>query len=176
MKLVLVLILLTGCAAPMTHGIPNFATVEHGIYRGGQPTPEGWHWLQANGVKEVLKLNKESEASDLGADLLGLVVHGRPVSTGQQFGTSPLSAGTFERNLPLVQPGTFVHCQHGQDRTGLQIAVWRVRVCGWTCDRAETEMLALGFHKDLCGLWDYWKRFKANVAAEKRDTNHNTKD
>ena len=55
----------------------------------------------------------------------------------------------------MVAPGTFVHCAHGQDRTGLVVAVYRVRH-GWTKAQAQAEMLRLGFHPTLLGLWQSW--------------------
>jgi len=33
-------------------------------------------------------------------------------------------------------------------------------VQGWSKPEAEKEMLALGFHKGLVGLWLYWKTLK----------------
>jgi protein tyrosine/serine phosphatase len=42
----------------------------------------------------------------------------------------------------------FIHCQHGADRTGTMVAVYRVRVQGWTKEDAIKEMMEekYGFH------------------------------
>lgn len=41
----------SSCASDrMIHGIPNLAQVESGVWRGGQPTDEGWTYLKSVGV------------------------------------------------------------------------------------------------------------------------------
>lgn len=40
-----------------------------------------------------------------------------------------------------------IHCLHGEDRTGICIAAYRIKYQGWTVDRAREEMFSLGFHK-----------------------------
>ena len=57
----------------------------------------------------------------------------------------------------FIGSGTFVHCTHGQDRTGLIIAIYRLTKCGWSKKKAQREMLKLGFHKEMLGLWRFWK-------------------
>lgn len=172
---------LCGChAAPVTHGIPNLAQVEPGVWRGGQPNDEGWKWLKSQEVATVIKLNTESEASDNAArNLYGMEVWGFPLTTGQQLGFVAIPKDYFDTAIaafpmPKAQLASFglpsnyshgnvfIHCQHGQDRTGLFVACYRVagHQEGWTRERAEKEMLALGFHKSLHGLWEAWENFK----------------
>ena len=43
----------------MVNGIPNFAEVAAGLYRGGQPNEQGWQFLRSLGVTNVVKLNRE---------------------------------------------------------------------------------------------------------------------
>src|SRR5262245_28831948 len=53
-------LLLCGCATqPTQHGIPNFGKVDgvEALYRGGQPTLEGWRYLKSVGVTNIIKLN-----------------------------------------------------------------------------------------------------------------------
>ena len=45
---------------------------------------------------------------------------------------------------PQLAP-VLVHCQHGSDRTGTMIAVYRVAVQGWTKAEAIREMTGGGF-------------------------------
>lgn len=151
-------LLICGCARERcAHGIPNFAQVSPGIYRGGQPSDAGWLYLKSLGVTNDVKLNLE--AGDETAELLGMRIFRVPVSLEQQLGLQELPDGYFE-NLMVALPaaGTFFHCEHGQDRTGLVVAMWRVRWQGWTRSDAEQEMLGHGFHKELVGLWDFWRR------------------
>ncbi len=166
-----ILLCFCGCvSSPRTHGIPNFSIVEPGVYRGGQPDKEGWRYLYSLGVREDLKLNSEAEGSDDYARSLGMQVYYEPITLPQQMGWAPLdretifqdvwrmsgSAVASARPISLQRP-IFVHCKNGWDRTGLVVGAYRVWVCGWTKDRAETEMLARGFHRELKGLEKCWE-------------------
>ena len=54
---------------------------------------------------------------------------------------------------PDKQP-VFVHCQHGADRTGAMVAVYRIVVENWDKEKAINEMQngPFGFHKIFSGL------------------------
>jgi protein tyrosine/serine phosphatase len=164
----LLAIVISGCATqPLTHGIPNLALVSPGIYRGGQPSDEGWRYLRSLGVTNVIKLNTDAEATDEPARQLGMTVIDFPINLRQQLGLEPLDlnyAWVFDelradvnRN---VNQGLFIHCEHGQDRTGWFVAQYRMFMQGWSKASAEKEMLAHGFHKVLRGLWSYWESLK----------------
>jgi protein tyrosine/serine phosphatase len=56
---------------------------------------------------------------------------------------------------PEAQP-VFVHCMHGEDRTGIVLAVYRMDVDGWSNAEAEAEMQAFGFN-------DVWRDLKKFV-------------
>jgi protein tyrosine/serine phosphatase len=54
-----------------------------------------------------------------------------------------------------------VHCEHGEDRTGLAIAAWRVRACKWTKEAAMAEALKYGYRRWLnYGLNKTWAAFQ----------------
>ncbi len=152
-------ILLAGCTTPEVSTIPNFAVVSDGVFRGGQPTDRGWWQLRLAGVTNVVKLNLPDASDggdDTGALQQGMVVHRFPIDFPKQlFG--PVPKDKIDAAVACVGPGTFLHCAHGQDRTGIAIAVYRMRHDGWTKERAEKEMLEHGFHKVLHGLWDFWE-------------------
>ena len=158
--LVLSMLGLIGCAtSPAPHGVPNFAQVQPGVWRGGQPTQAGWDYLKSLGVERVVKLNEPSEGDDGYARAVGLQVADVPVSLPQQLGLEPMPAlweWDGDAGFPLTN--VFIHCEHGQDRTGMFVALLRVYEDGWSKADAEKEMLAHGFHKSLVGLWRYWER------------------
>lgn len=139
------------------NGIPNFRVVdERPVYRGGQPsTPESWHYLKEIGVKQVLKLNMESEGPDLPAQQLGMVLFACPFTVTEQVITEP-DLQSVRDAYGFIGPNTFVHCTHGCDRTGLVIACYRVFVCGWPKAKAKAEMFLLGFDPLLFGLDKAW--------------------
>jgi len=160
--IILICLVLCGCAnQPLAHGIPNFAVVDPGVYRGGQPTAEGWRYLHSMGVSNVVKLNLESEGSDRQAEALGMNVYKCPITLVQQLGLSQLWQGTVEADATyMMKPGVFVHCEHGQDRTSLCCAIYRIMADGWTHGAAEDEMMTHGFHKSLLGLWETWEDYR----------------
>ncbi len=167
------LILMSGCRIqPVTNGIPNFALVDAGFYRGGQPDKEGLKWLlqhehDQNGQFMVLKLNtdKEGPADAVpygeGCSVEGCNIIYFPITIEQQIGIEPIDMGILRVLIQyLPHYGTLIHCSHGEDRTGLAVAMHRVLVDGWSKADAEKEMLAHGFHKELVGLWRAWQEFK----------------
>ena len=150
------LILLPGCASvskPTQHGIPNFGVVAPGIYRGGQPTAEGWRWLAASGVTTSIKLNEERYDPEQPALDAGLCVVRLPIDMWQQTLREPALA-KLRRAVALMDSGekVYVHCRLGMDRTGLTVYLYRLRH-GWPIDKARAEAFDYGFHKELNGLW-----------------------
>ena len=59
----------------------------------------------------------------------------------------------------------FVHCRDGDDRTGMDIAAYRMAEEAWTAQAANEEMEAYGlnwFHRLICpGLASYEEQFPA---------------
>lgn len=149
---------LCSCAgpAPTSHGIPNFHAVAPGIWRGGQPSDTGWAYLKSIGVTRDLKLNTDREGSDSGAEVVGIRILRHPINLEQQIIGRPDKA-TIDSAVSDIIPGTFIHCEHGEDRTGLIVGIWRHRVQGWDKAKAYGEMIALGFHPILHGLWEAWE-------------------
>lgn len=139
------------------HGIENLFAVEQDVFRGGQPDDSGWQWLKAQGVQHVIKLNTRREASDNPATTLGLSVHYFGIPWWRQTFWRP-QQWVLVMAVQIVKSRTapiFVHCEHGEDRTGLLVGCYRLSQ-GWTKDEAWQEMLAHGFHIELQGLFGRW--------------------
>lgn len=182
MRALIALIAVSACGAcsptVMTHGVPNLARVDGGVWRSGQiATTEGWTYLLTTTRAKrlhVLKLNFDDEGNDELAVKLGIDVH---VLSIQPRGDQDLwddIKSAFARPDPklldeaeaLLAGATaddvwLVHCTHGQDRTGLVIGRYRVLHDGWTKDAAYAEMLANHFHPELHGVHEAWENFKA---------------
>jgi len=142
-------------------GLPNAFKVTDNLYRGAQPTAEGFKELKKLGVKTVLCLRAFHTDSELIAGT-GLKYEEIPIKTWHaemEDVVRFLQVATDTNNLPL-----FVHCQHGADRTGTMVAVYRMAVCGWKKDDAVDEMVTggFGFHK----AWENLITFLKNMDIE----------
>ena len=154
------------CAPPTawTHGVPNLHEVQPGVYRGGQPTADGWAYLRGLGVRHVLKLNFDSEGDDRGAVAFGLTVHQvaiYPAAFLSTFdGPTPMQVRQIVSVLldQKLRP-LYIHCTHGHDRTGLAVGLLRLET-GWTKPTAYREMRMLGFHPELLGLVRAWEEYQ----------------
>jgi tyrosine-protein phosphatase SIW14 len=124
-------------------GVENFAKVSDGLYRGAQPTAEGFAELKKRGIKTVVNLRSFHSDRD---KLKGL---------GLQYANIDCKAWHPEEEdvikfLKIVLDPTnqpvFVHCQHGADRTGYMVASYRIVEQGWSTDDAIKEIHNFGFH------------------------------
>ncbi len=135
-------------------GLSNIGRVAPGILRGAQPAPEGYETLRRMGIRTVVNLrlrHGEKEA----VEAAGMRSVEIPFDTMKSVDPAKvarvLDVMTDPRNRPL-----FVHCAQGKDRTGLVVAVYRIKVDGWSREEAEAEMDAFGFH-------DAWIQFRKFV-------------
>jgi hypothetical protein len=145
-------------------GVENFGEVVPGkVFRGAQPTAEGYASLKKMGVKTVVSLRELHSEKDavLAAGL-------EPISIPLQAdvrGSVPPKPEEVVRFLGIVldpakQP-VYFHCAHGKDRTGTMCAVYRMEVEGWSPDEAFGEMEAFGFNKIWASLEAFVKSYKA---------------
>lgn len=146
----------TGPGYPAPEGVPNLDQVEPGVYRGGQPrTAAGWRYLRSLGLTNDIKLNTGEEASDSAAVSAGFTLRYFPIDTIEQLVTGPDSI-QMDSALAAIGPGTFIHCEHGQDRTGLLVGLYRLQE-GTNAAAAWCEMTNHGYHPALMGLTWYWR-------------------
>ncbi len=155
-------------------GIPNFVEIAPDMYRGGQPTKAGWAYLKSKGIKTVIKLNFPSEGSDAQAARLGMNVidaSGPPSEI-----ENVLEVPNAERVQLAVNSlrdkrlrPVYVHCLHGQDRTGLIVGIYRVLNDHFTKKAAYLEMKKHGYHRSLHGLHEFWEAFDGKMI---RGENH----
>ena len=138
---------------------PPIEVVSSGIYRGLRPTQATLAQLKSLGVRTILDLEDTSSVIKTERGWVGKL--------GMTFISEPMSGfwspDDAEVNLieqimadPSRRP-IFVHCQHGQDRTGLIVGLYRVQREHWTPAAAYKEMIAKGFHKLLVFLNHYYE-------------------
>jgi len=132
--------------AGSVEGIHNFYKVDEHVYRGAQPTDEGFRYLAKLGVKTVIDLrgagegrrNEESVVTAAGMKYINI-----PMT-----GLTPPSEAEITKILGMLEDGAtgpiFVHCQRGADRTGAVIASYRIDHDGWENARALKEAMSNG--------------------------------
>jgi protein tyrosine/serine phosphatase len=146
MKLLAAGILACGIAAATGRpkpDLPNFHMVHPYLYRGGEPGAEGMRELKQKGVRTVIDLRavtksskrEKALASDLGMKYVQIPMSSEP-PTAQQVKTFLSLTDDARKGNGRV----YVHCQHGSDRTGAMVGIWRVCRDGWTYDQAYREM------------------------------------
>jgi uncharacterized protein (TIGR01244 family) len=146
-------------------GIPNFHQVNQHIYRGGQPTEEGWKSLASLGVKTVIDLRRDGE------DDHSIAAESKAVqSAGMKYVSVPMKGIVAPRDediirvLRLFNSGepVFVHCKKGKDRTGTVIACYRIAHNQWENDKAMEEAKSHGLHWYEVGMKRYIQEFRAS--------------
>lgn len=136
-------------AQPMqVEGVPNLHKVSGILYRSAQPSKEGMAQLKKLGIETVVNLRSfHSDRDKIGLTGLGYEhIYMKAWHPEEKEIIRFLQIVTNPKRTPVL-----VHCQHGADRTGTMVAVYRVAVQGWKTEDAVREMLdgGYGFH----GIW-----------------------
>jgi protein tyrosine/serine phosphatase len=144
----------------LLEGVPNFGEITPMLYRGGQPSREGFDRLAKMGINIVVDTGRskrdEKQIKQLGMRYVRLAWY------------CPFPKDdVFARFLKLIKKNPdqkiFVHCRLGSDRTGMMIAAYRMGGQGWSAEQAMKEMHFFGYtsgHHLMCpGLAGYEKSF-----------------
>jgi hypothetical protein len=144
-------------------GLPNLYRVNASLYRSAQPTIEGFAFLDAQTslanadrpIKTVVSLRAFNDDAPLVPPASGLRLEQIRFKTWHPEDEDVVK---FLRiaTTPAMQP-VLVHCQHGSDRTGLMVAIYRVAFEGWTKAQATDEMINGGFGFDP--MWQNLLRY-----------------
>ena len=123
-------------------GVPNLYRVSGQLYRGDQPSPQGMQNLKNLGVKTIINLRSfHSDRDEIGDTGLAYEhITMKAWHPEEKEAVRFLKIVTDPQRTPVL-----VHCQHGADRTGTMIAVYRIIVQGWSKAEAIREMTEGGF-------------------------------
>ena len=123
-------------------GVPRFGQATENLFRGGQPSEEGFENLAQFGINIIVD-NGSSEKDKKLARKLGMRYISIP-----WICLFPKDA-VFARFLKIIEENPdkkiFVHCRFGDARTGMMIAAYRMKEQGWSADKALREMQSYGF-------------------------------
>ncbi len=134
-------------------GVTNSGKVTPMLFRGAQPTQDGFDSLEKSGIAVVIDLRFEGDrdAERRAVTQAGMEYVGIPWSC--HFPRDSITAQFLQFVRANPNRKIFVHCEHGVDRTGLMIAAYRMAEQGWTPEQARREMVAYGFdfvHRTWC--------------------------
>jgi protein-tyrosine phosphatase len=136
---------------PAPPGLPNFSEVTPTLYRGGQPTNQGFGGLSKMGIDIVIDLRGSGEPERKEVTRLGMQYVPIPWHCYQP------KDELFAQFLTLLRENAgkkvFVHCRLGNDRTGMMVAAYRISEQGWTAEEAMKDMEIHGyssFHHMIC--------------------------
>jgi len=134
--------------------LPNLHRVTDNLYRGAQPTAEGFKELEKMGVKTIINLRGFHSDEDLlkNTHLSYESIRFNTWHPEDEDVIKFLQIVTDKNRYPI-----FVHCQHGADRTGLMIAIYRMAIQKWAKEDAIKEMTDgnYGFHAIWQNLISY---------------------
>lgn len=143
-------------------GCPNLHKVSDVLYRSAQPEDEGFEELSKIGIKTVVNLRKwHSDRDELEGSGIGYV----PIKM-KTWEPEDEHVIAFLKTVcdPAKQP-VLVHCQHGADRTGTMVAIYRIVVQGWEKDEAIKEMIEGGYNYH--SMWTMLPKFIRELDVEK---------
>jgi protein tyrosine phosphatase (PTP) superfamily phosphohydrolase (DUF442 family) len=128
-------------------GVDNLFLVTDRLYRSAQPTKEGFSNLAKDlGIKTIISL-REFHSDEKLALNAGLVLQRVPINSwniGDDKGEKLVRAIRLIRAAE-TSGRVLVHCQHGSDRTGAIIALYKMLYLGQDREEAIKEMMEGGF-------------------------------
>jgi protein tyrosine phosphatase (PTP) superfamily phosphohydrolase (DUF442 family) len=162
-RLALLAISVTGCSfllprpppVPTYDGFPltRFYRVEEDLYRGGQPSAAELRELVARyHIKTIIKLNPVWQGRDVVPP--GVTLHEHPIPAV----LTPTRAQIMQilDDMEHAPRPLFIHCRAGADRTGLLVALYKIRH-GMPIEEARAEMVRRGFrpYRGVSRVWDF---------------------
>ena len=151
-------------------GIPNFHKVDEHLYRGAQPTAEGWKTLAGLGVKTILDLRSRGPL-EVNAEARAVEAQGMRYVNIPLSGMGSPSSAAITKILALLnsKDPVFVHCHYGRDRTGTVVACYRITHYSWSNARALQEAQENGLHWFEVAMRSYIRRFRGVTEAAASD-------
>jgi len=150
------------------NNLPNFYKVDDHVYRGGQPTDDGFNELAKLGIKTVIDLRQIGEHSQAQEEMTVTSLGMRYLSIPMKGMSTPNDKQVADV-LALLNDSSsgpvFVHCKRGADRTGMAIAVYRMSHDHWDNKAALTEAKSDGMSFFERAIQHYVMDYKPNAIS-----------
>ena len=154
-------------AAPAVDGVGNFQQVNDHVYRGAQPTREGFSKLNNLGIKLVVDLREPGDRSVLENKIV--TAAGMQYISVPMYGMATPKNESVQKVLALLEDNStgpvFVHCKRGADRTGGVIACYRIEHDGWKNDKALVEARSMGMSWFEKAIQSYVLKYQPRTLA-----------
>lgn len=141
-------------------GLSNVGRVAPGVFRGAQPDKKGYATLKAMGIRTVIDM-RTTENEKHQVEAAGMRAIAVPIEMSRNGLKEKVDSVVALMADPANQP-VYVHCRHGQDRTGIVVAAYRMKQQGWSLVDAESEMQSFGFND----IWVNFKKFIRQYGAQ----------
>ncbi len=174
--IVIALIIFVSCGAkPYTYSSPaekikignlqNLYKVSDSVYRSEQPTAQDFRELEKAGFKSVLNL-RYSHSDEDAAQGTQLKLYSVPMMA------LTMEEGKFVQAMKILRDAPkpiLVHCQHGSDRTGAVIALYRILFQNWEKADAVLELKygVFGHHQILFNIPSFIEDLNINKFKKK---------
>lgn len=127
-------------------GVPNFHKVNDKVYRGAQPSDQGFQNLAKLGVKTVVDLRQTDGRS--AQEKRVVEAAGMRYINIPMLGMHTPNPADVQKVLSVFNDASagpvFVHCKRGADRTGTVVACYRISHDRWDNGKALGEAKAFG--------------------------------
>jgi|SRR5215469_4225031 len=160
-------IIFAGMAAAQTQncsGVGNFHQLNETVYRGAQPSGQGFQNLAHLGIKTIVDLRESggrAKAEQKIVEAAGMRYINIPLS-----GYAAPSDDQVAHLLVLLNDKSFgpifIHCRRGADRTGTIMACYRISHDHWQNQKALEEAKANGMSWTEMAMKHFVLSFKAS--------------
>ena len=142
-------------------GIPRLQMIAEGLYRGGQPEPEGFEYLKKSGIKTIVNLRTENDEESI-VKRLGMNYVHIPITIKAWSRIPDPAINEYFKvlNDPANYP-VFFHCRRGADRTGAMASFYRIAAQGWEPGKAYDEARDIGMRWWFPAIKQQIRTFKA---------------